>query len=144
MNMDSCVFCEIRDGQSPAHIIWEDDNFMAFLDAHPFNSGHTLLIAKKHIDYVFDLDDDSPAAKFISGATLVLLQELLNKLSAGNIDPDFLAKQAETNPVISTCEIRLFLQRQRDGQFDVTFDNGQVIGSRSAEVVVNYLPPVPF
>jgi hypothetical protein len=55
-----------------------------------------------------------------------------------------MTKQAEINPVISTCEIRLFLQRQRDGQFDVTFDNGQVIGSRSAEVVVNYVPPVPF
>ena len=92
--------------------------------------------------FIYDLNDGSPAADFISGAALVLLQELLNKLSAGNIDPDFLARQAEANPVESTCEIRLFLQRQREGQFDVSFDNGQVIGSRSAEVVVNYVPPV--
>ena len=92
--------------------------------------------------FIYDLKDGSPAADFISGAAMVLLQELLNKLSAGNIDPDFLAKQGVANPVNSTCEIRLFLQRQRDGQFDVTFDNGQVIGSRSAEVVVNYVPPV--
>ena len=92
--------------------------------------------------FIYDLNDDSPVLDFISDAALVLLQELLNKLSAGNIDPDHLVKQAEANPVESACEIRLFLQRRRDGQFDVTFDSGQVIGSRSAEVVVNYLPPV--
>ena len=92
--------------------------------------------------FIYDLNDDSPVLDFISDAALVLLQELLNKLSAGNIDPDHLVKQVEAIPVESACEIRLFLQRRRDGQFDVTFDSGQVIGSRSAEVVVNYLPPV--
>ncbi len=92
--------------------------------------------------FIYDLNDGSPAVKFISDAALALLQELLNKLSAGNIDPDFLARQAEANPVNSACEIRLFLQRQRDGQFDASFDSGQVVGSRSAEVVVNYMPPV--
>ena len=39
--------------------------------------------------FIYDLNDGSPAAQFISGAVLGLLQELLNKLSAGNIDPDF-------------------------------------------------------
>ena len=92
--------------------------------------------------FIYDLNDDSPVLRFIVDAARALLQELLDDLSAGNIDPDFLARQAEANPINSACEIRLFLQRQRDGQFDASFDNGSVVGSRSAEVVVNYVPPV--
>lgn len=94
--------------------------------------------------FIYDLDAGSDTLKFISDAALVLLQELLNQLSAGNIDPDFLLKQREANPIESTCEIRLFLQRQRPGRFDVTFDGGRVTGSSSAEVNVIYQPPVPL
>ncbi len=91
--------------------------------------------------FIYDLNTP-PVLTFIADAALVLLQELLDQLSAGNIDPDFLIKKAEANPIDSNCEIRLFLQRQRKGQFDIMFDGGNVIGSRSAEVTVNYIPPV--
>ena len=70
MNMANCVFCEIRDGERPAHIIWEDDNLLAFLDSHPFNSGHTLLIAKKHIDDIFNLDDELYSEIFLAAKRL--------------------------------------------------------------------------
>lgn len=93
--------------------------------------------------FIYDDNLGSSTVQFISDAALVMLQELLNQLSAGNIDPDFLLKQREANPIESTCEIRLFLQRQRLGQFDVVFDDGRVTGSTSAEVTVIYLPPVP-
>jgi len=93
--------------------------------------------------FIYDLNLGSSAIKFLSDATLVLMQELLNQLSAGNIDPDFLLKQREANPIESTCEIRLFLQRQRLGQFDEAFDDGTVIGSTSTEVTVLYIPLVP-
>ena len=82
--------------------------------------------------FIFDLDEGSPAVKFISDAAQALLQELLEQLSAGNIDPDFVARKVEANPVSSDCEIRLFLQRQRKGVFDASFDDGVVLGSRSA------------
>jgi hypothetical protein len=94
--------------------------------------------------FIFDLDEGSPAVKFISDAAQALLQELLEQLSAGNIDPDFVARKVEANPVSSDCEIRLFLQRQRKGVFDASFDDGVVLGSRSAEVIVNYLSATPF
>jgi hypothetical protein len=79
---------------------------------------------------------------FITDAALVLLQETLNQLSSGNIDPNFLAKTVTANPINSICDIRLFLQRRRQGQFDVTFDDGTVFGSTSAEVTVTYYPSV--
>ena len=90
-----------------------------------------------------DLPLDVLVAQTEGSLGYILQQELLNELSAGNIDPDFLLKKREANPIESTCEIRLFLQRQRPGQFDVTFDSGRVTGSSSAEVTVIYIPPVP-
>ena len=92
--------------------------------------------------FIFDLNLGSSSVKFVSDAALILLQELLNRLSAGNIDPDFLLRQRDANPIESVCEIRLFLQRQLNGQFDAVFDDGTVIGSTSAEVTVLYLPLV--
>jgi hypothetical protein len=92
--------------------------------------------------FIYDATSGVPGVDFIADAALVMLQELLNKLSAGNIDPDFLAKKTGANPIYSACEIRLFLQRQRAGQFDVTFDSGTVIGSRSAEITVSYVPVI--
>lgn len=93
--------------------------------------------------FIYDLNLGSSTIKFVSDAALVLLQNLLNKLSAGNIDPDFLLKKREANPINSNCEIRLFLQRQLKGQFDVAFDDGSVFGSTSAEVIIYYQPAVP-
>ena len=92
--------------------------------------------------FIFDANVGSDDIIFISDAIQALLQELLDELSAGNIDPDFVAKKIEANPISSACEIRLFLQRQRKGVFDVTFDDGVVFGSRSAEVTVNYVPAI--
>lgn len=55
--MDTCIFCKIIEGVEPAHGIWESDDFLAFLSIHPCNPGHTCLIPKAHVDYVFDLQE---------------------------------------------------------------------------------------
>jgi histidine triad (HIT) family protein len=55
--MEHCIFCKIVEGVEPAHKIWESDDFLAFLSIHPCNPGHTCLIPKLHIDYVFDLEE---------------------------------------------------------------------------------------
>ncbi len=55
--MDNCIFCKILNGSAPSHKIWENENFLAFLDINPVNPGHTMIIPKHHIDYVFDLDE---------------------------------------------------------------------------------------
>lgn len=57
--MDNCIFCEIVKGNISHYKIWEDENFLAFLTISPQQRGHTLLIPKKHTDYVFDLSDDN-------------------------------------------------------------------------------------
>ena len=55
--MNECVFCKIVGGKIFSHKIWEDKEFFAFLDINPVSTGHTILIPKKHINYVFDLPD---------------------------------------------------------------------------------------
>lgn len=54
----SSIFSKIITGEIPAHKIAEDKNFLAFLDVFPCAKGHTLVIPKKEVDYIFDLEDD--------------------------------------------------------------------------------------
>lgn len=54
----SGIFSRIVKGEIPSHKIAEDDNYYAFLDINPLAKGHTLVIPKKEIDYIFDLEDD--------------------------------------------------------------------------------------
>lgn len=53
--MKDCVFCKIVRGEIPAYKIYEDKDFLAFLDITPFVDGHTLVIPKKHYRWVWDM-----------------------------------------------------------------------------------------
>jgi len=54
--MDS-IFTKIINREIPAYIIEENDDFIAFLDVFPLAKGHTLVIPKKQVDYIFDLEE---------------------------------------------------------------------------------------
>ena len=51
------IFTKIIHGEIPSYKIAEDDYYYAFLDINPLTKGHTLVVSKKEIDYIFDLDD---------------------------------------------------------------------------------------
>ncbi len=51
------IFSRIVSGEIPCHRIAENDEFLAFLDINPLAKGHTLVIPKDEIDYIFDIDD---------------------------------------------------------------------------------------
>jgi len=53
--MDSCIFCKIVKKEIPAHIVYEDSNFLAFLDIHPQSPGHVQVIPKNHYRWVWDV-----------------------------------------------------------------------------------------
>lgn len=55
--METCVFCKIVNNELPSYKVWEDQNFLAFLDINPISAGHLLIIPKKHVSYIFDLED---------------------------------------------------------------------------------------
>ena len=53
------LFTKIVNGEIPAWKVAEDENFLAFLDIFPVAKGHTLVIPKKEVDYLFDLDSET-------------------------------------------------------------------------------------
>ncbi|OKL38633.1 HIT family protein [Pontibacter flavimaris] len=56
--MEASLFTKIVNGEIPAYKVAEDDRYLAFLDVFPTAKGHTLVIPKQQIDYIFDLDDE--------------------------------------------------------------------------------------
>ena len=56
------IFSKIVAGEIPSYKCAEDDRFYAFLDINPLVKGHTLVIPKREVDYIFDLEDDELAA----------------------------------------------------------------------------------
>jgi histidine triad (HIT) family protein len=59
------IFSQIIKGEIPCYKIAENDDFFAFLDIRPMQAGHTLVVPKKEIDYIFDMDDDDLQAMII-------------------------------------------------------------------------------
>lgn len=59
------IFTKIANGDIPSYRVAEDERFYAFLDINPLVEGHTLVIPKKEVDYLFDLDPET-----LSGLTL--------------------------------------------------------------------------
>jgi Diadenosine tetraphosphate (Ap4A) hydrolase and other HIT family hydrolases len=55
------IFSKIIAGEIPSYKIAEDDRYYAFLDINPLVKGHTLVVPKKEVDYIFDLDDETLA-----------------------------------------------------------------------------------
>lgn len=62
----STIFRKIIDGDVPCHKLFEDDNYLSFLDMRPINPGHALVIPKIDNDYIFDLDDDVLAGLLVA------------------------------------------------------------------------------
>ncbi len=53
--MTECIFCKIAKGEIPCYKVYEDEDFIAFLDINPLNKGHSLVIPKKHYRWVWDV-----------------------------------------------------------------------------------------
>jgi histidine triad (HIT) family protein len=67
------IFTKIVNGEIPSYKVAEDENYYAFLDISPVAKGHTLVIPKKEVDYIFDIDDE----------TYIGLQLFAKKVAAG-------------------------------------------------------------
>lgn len=59
--MEDSIFTKIINGDIPCHKVYEDDRVIAFLDLHPQNPGHTLVVPKTQTDHLWDLSDEDYA-----------------------------------------------------------------------------------
>lgn len=59
-----CIFCQIVSKKAPSSIVYEDDRYVAFLDAFPFSRGHTLVCPKEHGETIWDMSEADIAELF--------------------------------------------------------------------------------
>lgn len=59
-----CIFCKIRDGEIPSYKVYEDENVLAFLDITQGTKGHTLIIPKKHVANIYEIDEETATNVF--------------------------------------------------------------------------------
>ena len=76
----ACIFCGIINRSSSSHIIYEDDEYIAFLDKYPISVGHTLVLPKKHFGRVNDLSQKQFCALY--GRVYALNRHITSKLGA--------------------------------------------------------------
>lgn len=82
--MADSIFMKIIKGEIPCHKIYEDELTLAFLDIHPIATGHTLVIPKNQIEFVWDLsDDDYQAVMNTSKKVALRLREVLGTKYVG-------------------------------------------------------------
>ncbi len=66
------IFSKIVSGEIPCYKIAENDQFLAFLDINPLAKGHTLVIPKKEVDYIFDLPEEDLAAMMVFARSVAI------------------------------------------------------------------------
>jgi histidine triad (HIT) family protein len=66
------IFTRIINGEIPCYKVAEDDRFIAFLDVRPLKPGHTLVVPKQEVDYIFDLDEETVAGMMVFARNIAL------------------------------------------------------------------------
>ena len=73
--MTECIFCKIIKGDEPASIVYEDDDFIALMDAYPLTNGHCLVIPKNHLTRLDELKAKQRAKLFNIGHKIIEAQK---------------------------------------------------------------------
>ncbi len=81
--MNNCIFCKIASGTIPAYKVFEDENYLAFLDIAPVNPGHVLIIPKKHFVDITETPDE-----IVEGA-ITLAKKIGGKIIASKLGEGF-------------------------------------------------------
>jgi len=82
--MEESIFTKIVKGDIPSHKVYEDERVLAFLDIHPVSTGHTLVIPKRQVEFLWDLDDeDYQAVMAASKAVARRMREVLGVTYVG-------------------------------------------------------------
>lgn len=68
--METCPFCRIREGTLPAHVLYQDEEVLAFLDISPCTPGHTLVVPRRHAVSLAECPPATVAALFLAAVRL--------------------------------------------------------------------------
>jgi histidine triad (HIT) family protein len=108
--VNDCAFCSIVSGRTEVHVVFEDDESLAFLDNRPLFPGHSLLIPREHHETIWDLPDDLLAALF-SNARL-LAQAVRDAMGAQGA---FVAANNVVSQSVPHFHVHLVPRNRKDG-----------------------------
>ena len=76
---NNCIFCKIANGEIPSSTIYEDDLFRVILDLSPATKGHALILPKKHMANIFEMDEETAEKVFVLASRIAkAMKEALN------------------------------------------------------------------
>lgn len=106
----TCVFCEIINGSSPADIVLSDARFIAFLDHRPLFPGHVLLMPRRHVATLSELDDEQAGPLMRRAKRLSLAVE-----RAVEAQGTFVALNNRVSQSVAHLHVHVVPRRQGDG-----------------------------
>jgi histidine triad (HIT) family protein len=110
--MSGCIFCQIANGELPAHIVYRDDDVIAFLDRAPLLHGHVLVMPTQHVETLDDLPDGLLAPVF--GAvrrTSIAVQKALRA------EGSFVATNTRVSQSVRHLHVHVVPRNKGDGLF---------------------------
>jgi histidine triad (HIT) family protein len=106
----SCRFCEIVAGDESAHVVFEDEVSIAFLDNRPLFHGHSLLVPREHHETLGDLSDELTGALFVNARLLsVAVPEAMEKPGS------FVALNNRVSQSVPHLHVHVVPRRPKDG-----------------------------
>ena len=106
----ACVFCDIVAGATPAHVVLDDDDFLAFLDIRPLFPGHVLLVPRDHHETLADV----PAA--LLGPLFDAAQRLARAVETGmDAHGTFVAMNNKVSQSVPHVHVHVVPRRRKDG-----------------------------
>lgn len=118
---DNCIFCKIIGKEIPSTILYEDDNFSVIMDISPASKGHAILLVKKHVSNIYELDEElaSKALVVVTKVAKAMKEEL--KCDGLNI----LQNNGEAaGQTVFHLHIHL-IPRYKDDQVNITWKPGE-------------------
>ena len=105
-----CVFCSIRDGVTPAHLVLDEEHVLAFLDARPVFPGHVLLVPRAHHETLVDLPPD------LLGPLFSAARRLAGGVETGlEADGTFVALNNRVSQSVPHLHVHVVPRRRKDG-----------------------------
>ena len=110
MDRGECVFCKIADGRLPGSVVYQDADFLAFLDSYPLFPGHVLLCPRNHYETLLDLPQN------LSGAALMKTQLIARAVeSSMSAEGTFVAVNNRVSQTVPHLHIHIVPRRRKDG-----------------------------
>jgi len=132
-----CIFCKIIAGEIPSSKVYEDEDFIAFLDIQPNNFGHTLLVPKKHFVNVYDTSEE------VGSKIYPLLTKISNavKKATGCDGINIIQNnEADAGQVVFHSHIHIIPRYKDDFTFKAPhkeYENFEVMGKMAEDIASN-------